>query len=85
MKYLKANFEAFTKYIKERYTSRDGFISFHSNYAPDWLVDWDGHKVGSILNFICLNEGFEEPNYFDDLHISFFYTDEINQYENNRN
>ena len=80
-KYLKDNYNEFSEYIKSRYTSRDGFISFHSNDPSDWMHDWDEHKVGSILNFICENEGFEEPYYIDDSHISLFYNQEINNYE----
>ena len=84
-KYLRDNFDAFSKYIKERYTSCDGFISYYSNDATEW-ADWseDSHKCGSVLQFICDNEGIEEPYMFDDLHISMFYTNEIDKYyENN--
>lgn len=80
-KYLRDNFDAFSKYIKERYTSCDGFISYYSNDSTEW-TDWseDSHKCGSVLQFICENEGIEEPYYFDDVHISQFYTEEINEY-----
>ena len=79
--YLKDNFDAFSKYIKERYTSCDGFISYYDNDADEWH-DWseDSHKCGSVLQFICENEGIEEPYYFDDVHISLFYTEKINEY-----
>lgn len=79
--YLNENFEAFSKYIKERYTSRDGFISFHSNDPKDWMNKWNEHQVGSILQFICENERFEEPYDIDDCHVSLFYNQQINQYE----
>ena len=80
--YILDNYDEFSQYIRDKYTSRDGFISFYENDAPQWLDGWkeDSHKVGSILNFICINEEIEEPYYFDDLHISMYYTDEISQH-----
>jgi len=80
--YIARNNESFKEYIKSRYTSYDGFTSFYSNDSVEWLEDWwiDPHKVGSILQFICESEGFEEPFDLYDLHISHFYNDEINKY-----
>lgn len=53
------NSEKFEDYIKEHYTSRSGFISFHSNDHKDWLKDAENiteaenrdHKTGELLNF----------------------------------
>ena len=74
--YIYENKEEFCKYLKENYTSCDGFISSYTNDPEEWLEGWheDSHKVGSVLQFICRNEDMEEPMYFDDLHISNFYT-----------
>jgi hypothetical protein len=63
-KYLKNNFENWKTYLKERYTSYDGFISFHDNYpeSSQWEVDnavQHEHRLGSILNFILLNDHLE--------------------------
>lgn len=79
--YLKDNYEKFSEYIKHTYTSCDGFISFHSNDPKDWMNKWNEHQVGSILQFICENERFEEPWDIADSHVSLFYNQEINQYE----
>lgn len=81
--YLNENFRLFKDYIKLMYTSRDGFISSYSNDASEWMEDWkdNQHKVGSILDFICTNEGYEEPWDIVDSHISSFYNQEIYQYE----
>jgi hypothetical protein len=81
--YIDDNKDAFDKYIKDRYTSRDGFISYYENDGDQFLDGWhdDSHKVGSVLQFICENEGFEEPWDLNDTHISSFYTNEIYQYE----
>ena len=80
--YLDENIDAFAKYIKDRYTSRDGFISYYSNNYLDWLTEWsiDEHMVGAVLEFICENEGMEEPYDLADCYISLFFTNEINEY-----
>jgi len=82
-KYVSENKEAFNKYIRDRYTSRDGFISHYENDGDQFLHGWhdDSHKVGAVLQFICENEGHEEPWDLSDCHISLFYKDEIYQYE----
>lgn len=39
--------------IRERFTSRDGFISHYSNRLADWLekplADWDHNELGTLL------------------------------------
>ena len=55
---LEPNFDSFTQYIKDNYTSSDGFISSYSNYSSDWMEDLENdakneaHKVGAVLDFI---------------------------------
>ena len=65
---LNAKKETFKEYIKERYTSRDGFISHYSNNAEDW-IDFesfeDSHKLGQILNFLLLESGFDEMELYE--------------------
>jgi len=68
-KYLLDHKEEFERYIKERYTSRDGFISHYSNDSDDWLsfeLDENGHVLGTLLEFICGVEGIsvDELYYF---------------------
>jgi hypothetical protein len=58
--YLINHSEDFSTYLWEKYTSRSGFIPFHSNKLSDWLISIDEcladkHKLGSILNFIVWN------------------------------
>ena len=85
--YLIANGNEFSEYLKQRYTSRDGFISYFSNDMKDWMDVWhgDNHMVGAVLDFILRNEDVEEPMYFDDVHVYLFYKDEISQYSINEN
>ena len=46
------------EYLKQVYTSRDGFISRHSNSpdAEEWNIETaltDSHNAGAILEFLC--------------------------------
>lgn len=68
--YLQEIPEEFAEYIKERYTSCDGFISSHSNDSIDWLFAINNgedlsHKLGSILNFILINEEITKENMYE--------------------
>jgi hypothetical protein len=61
-KYINEHFDSFKKYIKDNYTSHDGFLSYYSNDAEDWKYDTenftefsDSHRLGSCLEFVCLN------------------------------
>jgi hypothetical protein len=60
--YLAANRDAFSKYLKDKYTSRSGFISSYPNSIGKFM--WDNpiehqHKLGAILEFIFENEDSE--------------------------
>ena len=54
--------DLFKKYIEDKYTSYDGFASFYSNDSDEWLNDlehftpdkYHRHKIGSIIEFLCL-------------------------------
>jgi hypothetical protein len=68
-KYILDNNEAFEIYLKDNYTSYDGFIAYFSTYTKDWACKTDNftnfigsgtHFLGSILNFICQNENINE-------------------------
>ena len=55
-KYLSDHLELFAKYI---YTSYDGFWSHYSNDVDSWLGEdclYHTHQLGSILQFIIMNE-----------------------------
>jgi hypothetical protein len=48
----------FKKWIKDKHSSYDGFISFYSNDVNDWDLDGDldHNELGSIFGFILTNE-----------------------------
>lgn len=57
--YATKNWLEFSEYIKENYSSYDGFISFRSSDAQTWLneiINKEEHSVGSLMHFILNNE-----------------------------
>lgn len=61
---IAGNRDKLTEKIKEKYTSRDGFISWHSNKYEEWFEDIvkeedHEHKVGAIIGML-LEDEFEE-------------------------
>lgn len=53
LSYVKEHIEHFKEYIKDNYTSYDGFMSFYSNDVKDWLKEeYSEHEFGSILEFV---------------------------------
>ena len=58
--YLAQNAAEFSEYLRRKYTSCDGFISFHSNDVDDWTWEYikaeASHRVGACLAFIMFNE-----------------------------
>ena len=66
---INMNLAEWESYLKNCYTSYDGFFSSYSNDKDDWNIEdaiHDAHKCGSILQFICnLNEWTEENMYYD--------------------
>lgn len=65
--YIHNNFENFREYIYDNYSHKSGFISSYSNQACDWVTNTSNfsdfstnkHYLGSILTFICKNEGID--------------------------
>lgn len=51
--------------IKERFTSRDGFISFYSNNLEEWvnkpLNQWDHNEIGTLL--IAVTPRFDDASW----------------------
>lgn len=70
---LNQNFDSFAQYIKDNYTSLDGFISSYSSNASDWMEDLienaenEAHKVGAVLDFILqeIEEYKDEDLYYE--------------------
>jgi len=77
--YIHNNFENFREYIYDNYSHKSGFISSYSNQSCDWITNTSNfsdftqnkHYLGSILTFICQNEGINEN------HLCQFILDDI--------
>ncbi len=93
-KYIYDNKEAFTKYLKDHLSSRDGFISFHSNQFETWenetkkfkafdkKNDNQGFNLGFVLAFICENENITEEAFYDlngECSIGQYYNEEFDK------
>ncbi len=70
--YLKSNWTEFENWIKDRYTSRDGFISSHSNNAEIWINNMKSeshleHNFGSVLEFILQNQDYYSSSVYDEI------------------
>ena len=72
--YLQDNAELFDDYIQKRYTSYDGFWSHYSNDSEEWLGDPEllthQHKLGSVLEFICMASNITENDMYNYLEVS---------------
>jgi hypothetical protein len=68
--YINKYQKEWSQYLKDNYTSYDGFYSFHSNdyKSEEWELNTackDYHKLGAVLEFIAQNESIEEYDIFD--------------------
>ena len=68
--YLYAYRINFQEYIKDRYTSRSGFISSHSSNAEVWMNNIKSeshleHGFGAVLEFILQNEEYESSDIYE--------------------
>jgi len=65
--------EKFSEFLKKRYTSYDGFMSHYENDFASWeentkgFTDFtcDGHRIGSILEFIAMIQDVSEYDIFE--------------------
>lgn len=67
--YIKDHYNNWCKYLKDNYTSYEGFISHYSNNpnSEDWNLDnlFKEHQLYSVLNFIAQNENITEFDLLD--------------------
>lgn len=61
--YVNANLEAFEVYVKNNFTSYDGFMSFYTNDLATWLlslqpdsIEKDNYILFALIDFILKNE-----------------------------
>jgi hypothetical protein len=68
--FLIDNRDEFSDYLKDRYTSCDGFISHHSNDVDEWIGEFMfggdlTHKLGSALEFYCAVESVDDMDMYE--------------------
>ena len=53
---LQKHRDKFAEYLKQNYTSRDGYMSWYSDDPDDWMdrKAWKGHEPGAVLQFLLL-------------------------------
>lgn len=65
LKYLSTHEDKWAQWLKDRYTSRSGFMSSYPNYIQEYMQDEPlahEHKLGAILDFIARNEANENDS-----------------------
>lgn len=79
-RYLNEKKEIFSEYLKQHYTSYDGFITHYSNSVTTWLNDdylAHPHKLGAVLNFI-LSDQLKNEEAIDDIDMWLYEQSENN-------
>jgi len=60
--------KAFADYVRERFTSRDGFISFYPAELSEWgkVETWDHNQCGTALEFYAIQESGGEYDHWQE-------------------
>ena len=81
------NKENIRDYIRQNYTSRDGFISWHSNDVEDWcnpdyIMEKPEHRIGALMEALAQHYiEFDDIIYWADSEMWISYT--VKETENN--
>ena len=87
-KFIYENKDVFCKYLKNKYTSYDGFISGYNNDFLSWENDTNNfttfensHVLGSILQFIAEVLNIQELDIYDNITDFISYLEYIENYD----
>jgi len=60
--------KAFADFVRERFTSRDGFISFYPSELAEWgrVESWDHNQCGTALEFYAIQESGGEYDHWQE-------------------
>ena len=60
--------KAFAAFVRDRFTSRDGFISFYSADLSEWgkVESWDHNQCGTALEFYAIQESGGEYDHWQE-------------------
>lgn len=67
---LMAGFDlkAFAEYVREKFTSRDGFISFYDADLSAWgaVISWDHNQCGTAIEFYAMQQNAGEFEHYQE-------------------
>ena len=73
------NSEQFNQYLKENYSSYDGFTSFTANNYTEWLIDFKNNKdqaIGAVLTYIFNDElSYYQDQFMNNCNTELFYSE----------
>ena len=60
--------KAFAAFVRDRFTSRDGFISFYAADLSEWgkVESWDHNQCGTALEFYAIQESGGEYDHWQE-------------------
>ena len=60
--------KAFSAFVRDRFTSRDGFISFYAADLSEWgkVESWDHNQCGTALEFYAIQESGSEYDHWQE-------------------
>lgn len=60
--------KAFAAFVRERFTSRDGFSSFYAADLAEWgkIESWDHNQIGTSLEFYAIQESGGEYDHWQE-------------------
>lgn len=68
--YKRVNKKTLKDIAREKFSDRSGFISFYSPDVESWgsVGAWDGNQVSCLLEALLIEEGFTDPDSFDEFY-----------------
>jgi hypothetical protein len=75
---IKKDVNAFNTFLKEKYSSYDGFCSFTANNFDQWYIDYKDEKetaIGALLTYLFKDSDYKEKFYYYVFENIGFYSD----------
>lgn len=76
LRYVRENRAAFADFVRDRYTSRSGFIGYYSDEPETWIdylkgngagADLSGHFLGAFFDFVLENKAFGDYEIYSEM------------------
>ena len=85
--YAEENMDNFNEYLKENYSSYDGFNSFTANNYSDWVEDFKNdneQSVGAVLTYLFRDEEMQDQFMNEVYNSEVYYWDFVDDSEYNK-